>query len=491
MKRVILPIGAVAALTFSAVGFSATTDSSTASLAAEVSQLNAKTKKLEREVAALHKKKKTKQVVVKHHAHVVIVPVPHPWPHFVTVTTTPFLGRATDFDGQDLLYNVSTNNEDLRLLNQKKVLVNQLEKQGYELDRPVLQLSGAVAGQGFSASGFGTGTNSGINLSGAELDMNAIASSWATAFMSMDYNASPISAGNREPNSTIFLGRGFATISNLNRFPMYFSAGLIYAPFGRYANGMVTTPVTESLGRIRTPAAVLGVSFDNGLHGSVYGYSGSQTSGGQPIFKQGGVDAAYKHAFGDHEAFSVGAGWVSNIGDSQGQQNTGLSTATGQFGGFGVASPSSSNNNMLVHAVDAMDGHATLDLGPFSVVGEYLGAIERFATADMTYDGVGAEPRAAHAEIDYLLPFFAKKHDTTIGVGYGHTSQALALNLPQNSYSVFLNTSIWRETGESLEFRHDTDYATSATAFGRGATAAITGTGRARNSITGQVGVYF
>lgn len=490
MKRVILPISAVAAFALSAGSFAASTDASTASLSAEVNQLSAKTKKLEREVAALHKNTKKTRAVVKH-THVVVVPVVHPWAHFVTVTTTPFLGKQTDYDGQDLLYNLSSNNEDLRLLMQKKALENQMAAQGYELNRPILQLSGAVAGQGFSASGFNTGTNSGVNLAGAELDMNAIASSWATAFMSMDYNGSPISAGNREPNSTIFLGRGFATIGNLNRFPVYFTAGLMYVPFGRYANGMVTTPLTMSLAKIRTPAALLGFVLNNGLHGSIYGYSGSQTSGGQPLFKQGGADLGYKHKINQEDAFSVGGGWVSNIADAQGQQNTGLSTATGQFGGFAVSTPTSSNNNTLVHAVDGVDGHATASLGPVTLIGEYLGAAERFNTADMTYNGAGAKPEAAHVEADYLLPFFAKKHDTTLGAAYGHTWQALALNLPENSYSVFLNTSIWRETGESIEFRHDTDYASSVTALGRGATATIAGTGRARNSITGQVGVYF
>ena len=490
MKRVILPISAVAAFALSAGSFAATTDASSASLSVEVNQLSAKTKKLEREVAALHKQSNKKRVVVKH-AHVVVVPVVHPWAHFVTVTTTPFLGRQTDYDGQDLLYNLSSNNEDLRLLKQKQYLANQMAAQGYQLDRPILQLSGAVAGQGFSASGFNTGTNNGINLAGAELDMNAIASSWATGFMSMDFNGSPISTGNREPNSTIYLGRGFATIGNLNRFPVYFTAGLMYVPFGRYANGMVTTPLTMSLAKIRTPAALLGFSLDNGLHGSVFGYSGSQTSGGQPVFKQGGADVGYKHQLNQQDAFSVGAGWVSNIADSQGQQSTGLSTATGQFGGFGVTTPTSTNNNLLVHAVDGVDGHATVSVGPVSLIGEYIGAAERFNIADMTYNGVGAKPQAAHVEADYLLPFFAKKYDTTLGAAYGHTWQALALNLPQNSYSLFLNTSIWRETGESIEFRHDTDYATSAAALGRGATTAIAGTGRARNSVTGQVGVYF
>ena len=139
-----------------------------------------------------------------------------------------------------------------------------------------------------------------------------------------------------------------------------------------------------------------------------------------------------------------------------------------------------------------MDVHGEVTLNrALSIAGEFIGAAERFSTADMTYNGGGAKPQAMHAEMDYLLPFVAKKYNTSVGVGYGHTWQALALNLPQNSYSVFLNTSIWRETGESIEFRHDNDYSNAMTATGRGGPTAMTGTGRARNTITAQLGVYF
>jgi hypothetical protein len=225
----------------------------------------------------------------------------------------------------------------------------------------------------------------------------------------------------------------------------------------------------------------------------MYGFSGNQTSGGQPIFKQWGVNGGYKYKFHQNDHLSLGAGWVSNIADAQGQQNTGLNTVNNQFGGFGVTTPTSSNNNLLVHSVDGIDANSTLALGPVSLIGEYLGAVERYSPLDMTFNGTttGAEPQAAHAEVDYLLPFFAKKYGTTLGFAYGHTWEALALNLPQNSYSTFLSTSFWRETTEAIEFRHDTDYSSSTIATGRGATANIVGTGRSRNSVLVQAGVYF
>ena len=356
-------------------------------------------------------------------------------------------------------------------------------------------MSGEVAGELSSVGGFGAPTVNSLSLSTAEMQFNAIASSWASAFMSMDFSGAPVSTGNREPNSTIYLGRGFVTIGNLNHCPVYFSAGLMYVPFGRYANSMVSSPMTLSMGKIRTPAALLGFSLNNGLFGSVYGFSGSQTSGSNDLIKQEGVNLGFKKKFESTDNYSIGAGWVSNFADSQGQQNTGLSTATGQFGGFAVtnASTGSSNNNLLVHRVDAIDGHGSVAFGPVTLLGEYLGALRRYSPLDLTYNGAGALPQAAHAEVDYMLPFFAKKYGTAVGVSYDHTWQALALNLPQNKYAVFLNTSIWRETTESIEYNHQTDYASTATATGRGALASapIAGTGKGSNSVLAEVGVYF
>lgn len=483
MKRVIVPMTAVAAFVLASSSFAA--DDSDA-LALQVKQLSAQTKKLQKEVANLKSQnQQTKKVAEKAHAD-----VKQPWPRFVTVTTTPFIGSPLAFDGSDLLYNFSSINEDLSLLQRRQQVVNELKADGYDLDRPVLQVSGAVAGSAYSNGGFGLSPSNGVNLSTAEFDFNAIASSWASAFMSLDYNGAPVSSGNRAPNSTIYLSRGFLTIGNLNVTPFYFSAGEMYAPFGRYASNMVSTPLTQSLARIRTPAALAGFSLTDGLYGSVYGYAGSRTSGSSEVFKQGGTDLGFRQKFATNDSYSLAAGWVSNIADSQGMQNTGLGSAT-QFSGFGQSTNTSSDNNLLAHNVDAADVHGHLTVGPLTFLGEYITSLESFAATDMTFDGSGAKPAVMHTEMDYMLPFFAKKHSTSIGVSYGRTWQALALNLPEQSYATFFNTSIWRDTQESIEYRHDGNYASGSSANGQGGTTPITPAGSTRNSVVGQVSVFF
>ena len=496
MKKLILPFASVALFTMSTSGIAATDPQ-----AQEIQLLSAQIKKLSAETNALKHEMQHLRAHQKHHHTTKQIKKNHktpssdyakgPFGHFVTITTSPFLGRQTSYAPSDLLYEVSSMNEDLRLLKIKRRLVNHLQITGYRIRRPIVEISGGIEGQLYSTGGFNTSADDGVNLSTAEIDLHAIASTWASAFMSLDYNGSPISTGNRAPNAQIYLKRGFATLGNLNRTPFYGTIGLMYAPFGRYSSGMVSTPLTLSMARIRTETALLGASFDNGIFASIYGFGGSRTSGGTQLFKQGGANLGLKRHYNHQkDSYSLGIGWVSNIADSEGQQNTGGNVAGGQFGGFGEPSLTTLNNNNLVHNVDAIDAHGKLTYGGFTIIGEYLTAMRRFATMDMTFGRNGAEPSALHAEIDYTLPFEIKR-ETVIGFAYGETWEALALNLPKNSYTTFISTSLLRDTVESLEYRHDTDYAATDVASGRGASTPIRGTGKDRNSVIAQVGVYF
>lgn len=427
--------------------------------------------------------------------------------HGGTVTLTPYLGlHQTAFDASDLLEQHSSFNEDLTLLQERAEMTRKFDEGGIPFERPILEIGGGIEGQIYDSSGFNIfGDDRGINLSDIELDFNAAASRWATAFLSLKYDNTPISEGNRQPRGVIFVRRGFVTIGNLNKFPLYFTLGESYAPFGRFKSGMVSAPLTLSMARIRTSMALLGY-MHNGFHASLFGYSGDQTSGGTDLIKQAGVNAGYKHKITEHSSFELGGSYVSNLPDSEGMQNNGVppvpagsggSNGQTNFSGFSV----NANANDLRHRVGAFDIHGHLQTGDFMFIGEYITTLSRFNAMDMFYNNrtTGAKPQAMHAEVDYATKLFHKPF--SIGIGYGHTWQALALNLPQNSYSAFIIMSIWKNTVQSLEYRHDTDYSTMRTAGGgiqpgSVASTAVTGagirgTGSSRNSIIAQLGVYF
>ena len=76
----------------------------------------------------------------------------------------------------------------------------------------------------------------------------------------------------------------------------------------------------------------------------------------------------------------------------------------------------------------------------------------------------------------------------------GQTKEALALNLPKQSYGAVISTSLVKDTNEAIEFRQDKNYGTADTATGRGqgtAAGAISGIGKSNSTITARIGIYF
>lgn len=504
-------------------------------LKAQISKITLQTQELQKEVkelkTELHRsekkaKKRAKQrqkaLVVssksESQAHYGKAPynLPHPYHetwgifrHPVTVTTSPYMGVRSAFDASDLLEQQSTWNEDLTLLQQRSKLATLFKKQGYDINRPIVEISGGVEGGALFSAGY-SGQNSSVFLGTAELDINAIASNWASAYFSLDFDSSPAETGSRVPNSRIYLRRGFLTLGNFNVTPIYFTIGQLYPPFGRYASAMITAPLTLSLARVLARAAILGL-YTHGFYAQIYGYNGSQTTVNSVVFNQGGGNIGYKYSSNSF-GIDFGSGVISNIADSEGMQNNGIPQTSGVFSGFGqpgsivlvglLPNPPSTftvdNLNNLRNRVPAADAHVEASLGPITIIGEYIASIRRFNPADMTFNGVGGEPKAMHAEIDYL--FHIHDRPVTIGAAYGKTWQAYAFNLPEQSIWAVLVTSIWKDTIESIEYRHDINYPEGTNATGGTVSPPIgpviqpivpTSNGGSRNIITAQLGVYF
>jgi len=403
------------------------------------------------------------------------------------VTTTPYMGLRTAYDASDLLTNAPSMNEDLFLLQQRQILENAFAVRHLPYgERPLVQLSGQLAAQALGGSGF-NGANSDINLTGGELDINAVVSRWAAGFMSISYDDAAPQTGDREANSRLYLQRGFLTLGNLNSFPVYLSVGQMYVPFGSYSSSMVTTALTQSLARIDERAVVLGIS--KGIfYGQVYGYKGDSYVSNSSAINSGGVNAGLTGDCRYLKFYDLGAGFVDNIADSQGMQNTGAgggtTTGSGTFSGFGQ-----NGTEALQNRVPAGDIHGKVSMGPVDLMGEYIKSLRAFNVTDLAFNSIGAKPQAMHTELDYHDNFWNKPF--TFGVSYGETWQALGLNLPKDSYAAFVKTSLVKNTIEGLEFRHDTNYAQGDTAGGNAGTSGVSVSGRSRNMVTAQIGVYF
>lgn len=412
-----------------------------------------------------------------------------------TVTTSPFLGLRSAFDASDLIINLPTMNEDLRFLKEHLELKKRLGQYHLVLpDRPIIELGGKIEGIVFAQEGYDDQpAKTDINLSSARLDVLVEASPAVHGFMAFNMDNSTFDLLNnssldiqlaggisRISNSRVFVSRAFLTIGDLSRFPIYFTIGQMFVPFGRYASNMITSPLTAELGRTNERAILLGI-YKCGVYGSVYAYRGDIDLDSTGV-NQWGTNWGYEYKSGN-TSFNVGVGYISNIAEASGFQITGAPVG---FLGFGI----NSNTEILEHRVPAGDIHGEFSFGDFSIFSEYIWATRAFALNNLSFNGEGAKPSAANLEASYT--FKVCNFPASIAAGVGETTGALALFIPKRSVMSVFNISIWKNTIESFEWRHDTNYPATDFAGGNNSDPVfVRSEGGSRNTYTLQVGVYF
>jgi len=398
---------------------------------------------------------------------------------------------GTDLDPSAFLSNQPSMAQGMFFLEQQQALEKKLD--GAPLpyaDRPQLMLGGKLEMAGLWQDPYTGAADSNLDLVTAEIEALAQVSPWASGFLAIDYHngwLDPLLTGSGNPtnNSTLYLNRGFLTIGNLNKSPIYFSAGQMYAPFGAYSSNMLTNSVTKVLGRTNTRAIQLG--FDKaGFDMSAYAFNGAPNVGRSTV-DNWGANTSYRFNLGKYST-RLGMGYINDITDSQGAQLVG-SSGPNTFVGFSQ----NSDTERLVHYVPGVDANILLGRGPFYLTAEAIAATRHYAMQDMVFNNQGAQPKAGHVELGYNFNLFGKK--SIFDIAYDETWNALALDLPKNSYIATFNISIWKNTIEVLEFRHDVNYAVTDTSRGACANSFTTCPGPSgggqSNTVLAQFGVYF
>jgi len=413
-----------------------------------------------------------------------------------SVATSPAFGiRRSADDASDLMVSLSSIHEDLILLQLRKKMDRYARANKVEIpQRPVVALSGGVEGQANYVHNYNKTERNDINLSRAELDVIGEAGPWATAAMIISYDKDRPATGARVTNSRLTIDRAFATIGQLEKCPIYFTIGQIYAPFGKFSSYMVTTPSMKALGRFKDRMAVLGFSQDftrgesSGVVSmQVYGYPGETKVQDNNIVEHGGfnLDLEFKK---DKFALKIGGSVIGNIAESDGMQ----SNIFNYSGALGAGSTT------ITDRVYGIDGRIKASFDRYTLLAEYVGAGKCFNVNDLSHNGQGAKPQAL--SIEGAVDFQIADKPNTLAAGYGQTWQALALRLPRNTFFASYGLSFWKNTIFSVEYRHDVNYQWSDTAQGNGpsggsrmtpVTVNVTDGGRHKNTVTAQFGIYF
>lgn len=403
------------------------------------------------------------------------------------VVTSPYLGDRPAFDGSDYIVNISSINRDIRLMQQRRRLYRAYESIGYPVPQvPIIALSGKTEPVGIINDPYVGRTVTDFNLGSSELDVAAILNDTVEAFMSIAYDATPPAVGPRVSNSAFNLNMGFVNIGNLDRSPFYFTAGQLYVPFGRYASAMVSPPLTLGVARTKARPFIIGYKSqeDFGPYVAAYGFKSDTGLGHSGI---GGINVGYIIKTGELSG-DVGGGYISSITDAAGMQDTG-SIPFATFGGFG----SGTNGSELIRKVPGVNLHGNISFDRYNLTAEWVGAANSFRFQDLSFVTAGAKPQAGQLEAGVTFMAFSKP--ASVAVGYQWTKDALALNLPKHRVGGVFNISIWKDTVESLEYRHDVDYGTTQYANGASAPGLVNqntiGTGKSVDAVLAQIGVYF
>jgi len=408
--------------------------------------------------------------------------------HGFAVLASPFIGQRNAYNSGDLIVNVSSMNTDLRLLEQRQKLANYAAENGEVLpDYPVIDLSGSIEAKATYNSNL-TKTGSGdldFNLSRAELDAVAEVGQWATGAMFINYeDNNPVPTAIKTPNSRVTnsrlkIDRAFLTIGNINKFPAYFTAGQMFVPFGTYTYLYVSDPMTKVLGRVKTRAAEVGFS-KWGMYASTYVFRGDSYVDNGTTLDNWGLNLGYKVTPLQSLTTDLGVSYIANMSDSNGLQDSIFGLKDGTVG-----------YEKLKHRVPGADVHLTVNFNPFTFISEYVSALRKYDTTDMTFNGTGAKPSALDIEGVYNFKVFDM--DSNFALGYDKSWQAMSLSIPQQAYFAVVNTSPWKFTAVGFEYRRNLwyKYSDSASTHGGASTSSMSGLNRTSNEYRFRIGIYF
>lgn len=419
------------------------------------------------------------------------------------VSTGPYVGVPISYSGSNLIVNSPSVNTDVQLLNVRKSIHSQLMAMGGEIFKEPyhshLLLSGAFNAQAgyLNHSGAANGgyPSTNIDVTGFSFDTIVFGpSDWTMAFVEFNYDnsspansvytsssaATPASSYNSYTlsNSRLFINKAFATFGDFSKSPIYGTFGQFYVPYGVYSSVFLSSPFTQVLGRTKARSIEVGFQpqCDAGFFGAAFIFRGDSHASSTDKVNNGGLNFGYKYGK-EYIRTSFGGSVIANIADSGGMQ---LGT------GFG----NGSGNEQLVHRVPGYNVRGTFGLGThFDVIAEFIGTTNAFSPLDMSYNGNGAKPWALDTEVAYSF-YILDNRPSSIGLSYQKSNQALAMGLPLSRYAAVMRTSLFRNTLQGLEFRHDREYAASATATASGG-GAVTQTGKADNAITAEFDYFF
>jgi hypothetical protein len=313
-----------------------------------------------------------------------------------------------------------------------------------------ITLSGLIEVEASFGDDFEDNDLSDIVLATVELGIDAEINDWVQGHLLLLYE--------EDDTEPIDVDEGTITIGNPEVCPGYVTAGKMYVPFGNFETHMISDPLTLELGETNESAVQVGIET-SGFYASVYAFNGDVDEHDNHDDEIEGFGANVGFAYeNDNVSMDLGVDYINSIGDSD------LLTEflPGEIDDY----------------VEGCGLHGIFNIGPFTLIGEYIEAVDEFEVGELAFGSDGAEPSAWNVEAGYTFELAGK--ETTLAIGYQGTDEALALELPEYRLMGSVAMEIFDGTSLAFEWAHDEDYDESDG-----------GTGEDADIATVQLGVEF
>jgi hypothetical protein len=243
--------------------------------------------------------------------------------------------------------------------------------------------------------------------------------------------------------TSVDLDEAIVTIGNTEEFPLYFTAGAMYVPFGALLthfpdDPVIDAPLTLLLGETREKAALLGMEYQ-GVSLSAYAFNGDMDEAEQDNDVEAyGFDANY--SFDDEAGFDllIGTSYISNIADSDGLTET----------------LEGNDLEEIADNINGFDAYVHVGVAGFFVDAEYMTALDRFEPSEVAADTKGAEPEVWNVEVGYNLDW---GKNLEIALKYAGSAESEALGYPEKRYGICLNQEVFEGVIVSVASLYD-DY---------------------------------
>ena len=294
-----------------------------------------------------------------------------------------------------------------------------------------LELSARVEVEATAGRDFQRAKTSDLTLATVEIGVDANLSEWVSSQIVLLYEE-----GEEDEHAIVDVGA--ITLGNEEKAPFYASAGKMYIPFGSHQTFMVSDPLPLELAETRD-TAILGGFKMLGLSGAVYAFNGSvDETGGSDTMNTLGAQLDYEVERGDWK-IALGAGWLNNLAESKTLRDH-IATTSATVEG----------------STEAMSIHGRIQHAGWSMLAEYVSALDSFLPGEVDFAGTGAKPAAWQLELAHTTELAGR--ELNLALGYQHSDEAVAIGLPEHRYLGTVGVSIFAQTTLALEYRHDQDY---------------------------------